>query len=133
MPASERHASFVASRANRRGLITPATRYECPHSNRKSSKRTPGSQLPHPLREFELAKLPRIQQALLAQIDVLHGRDILRRRFADATRDDDGVRLEDDAVVDDLVDREGEDVVVFNQGSFIGGVPAGRKEKIGMR
>lgn len=89
------------------------------------------SQLPHSLREFELAELPRIQQPLLAQIDVLHGRDILRRRFADATRYDDGVRLEDDAVVDDLVDGEGEDVVVFNQGAFIDGVPAREEDKWG--
>lgn len=95
------------------------------------ARETPGSQLPHPLREFELAEFPRIQQPLLAQIDVLHGRDILRGRFADATRYDDGVRLEDDAIVDDLVDGKGEDVVVFNQGSFIDGVPAREEEKWG--
>lgn len=61
-------------------------------------------QLPHPLRKFQLAKFPSVQQALLAEIDVLDRRDILRWRFADSTGYHHWISLEDDTVIDNLVD-----------------------------
>ncbi len=55
------------------------------HSKDENSSNPTGSQLAHPLREFELTELPSVQQTLLAQVDVLDRGDILRRRFADST------------------------------------------------
>lgn len=78
--------------------------------------------LPHPLRQLHFPKLPRIQQALLTEIDVLHAGCVLRRRSRHAARDDDRVRLEDDTVVDDFVDRKGSEVVIFDEGALVGGV-----------
>ena len=76
--------------------------------------------LPHPLGQLHLPKLPHIQQPLLAQFERLDGADVLHGRSADAAGDDDGVGLEDDAVVDDFVDAEGDEVVVFDDGAFVG-------------
>jgi len=75
--------------------------------------------LPHPLRQLHLSKLPRIQQTLLAQIDILYAGRVLRRRPGHAARNDNGVRFEDDAVVDDFVDGEGGEVVVFDEGALV--------------
>lgn len=61
------------------------------------------SQLPYPLDPFGLEQLPRVHDALLAQIDALDAGDILGRRAGDAAGDDDRIDLEDDAVVDNLV------------------------------
>lgn len=84
----------------------------------------PSNRLPHPLRQLLLPKLPHVQEALLAQIDILDIRHVLRRGLADSTGNNHGVRLEDDAVVDDFVDGEGDKVVVFDDGAFVGGIPA---------
>jgi len=56
---------------------------------------------------------------LLTQIDILDARNILRRRPADAAGDDDGIRFEDDAVVDYFVAGEGDEVVVFDYRAFV--------------
>lgn len=61
------------------------------------------SQLPYTLDPFGLEQLPRVHDALLAQIDALDARDVLGWRPGDAAGDDDRIDLEDDAVVDDLV------------------------------
>jgi len=75
--------------------------------------------LPHPLRELPLPKIPHIQQALLTQIQLLDIRRILLRRPADPPRHHHGIRLQDDAVVDDLVDGKGDEVVVLDEGAFV--------------
>lgn len=49
----------------------------------------------------------------------------MRRGTADALGDNQRVRLEDDAVVDDLVDGEGDEVVVFDDGAFVDGLSVG--------
>lgn len=84
----------------------------------------PSQPLPHPLGQFHFPKLPRVHQPLLAEIDIFHTRHILHGRPADATGDNNGVRFEDDAVVDDFVDGEGDEVVVFDDGAFVRGIPA---------
>ena len=86
-------------------------------------------QLPHPLRQLPLPKIPHIHDPLLAQIQLLHVRRILLRWPTDPACDDDGIRLEDDAVVDDFVDGEGDEVVVLDQGAFVGGVPDSLSER----
>jgi hypothetical protein len=68
---------------------------------------------PHELNTLLLSKLPEVLDALLAEIDVFHVGSILGGGLGDAAGDHDGVGFEDDAVVDDLVDCEGDEVVVF--------------------
>lgn len=72
-----------------------------------------------------LAELVNLQEALFAEIDALHVGDVLCRRSADAASDDDGVGLEDDAVVDDLVNGQRSQIVVFNQRAFVDRVSVG--------
>lgn len=75
--------------------------------------------LPYPLAELHLAKLPGIQQTLLAEVDAAHALQILRGRSADARRNDYRVSLEDDAVVDNLVNGQRDEVVVFDNGALV--------------
>ena len=79
--------------------------------------------LPQPFRQSSSSKVPGVEQALLAKIDVPHVDHVLRRRLADAAGDDDRVRLEDDAVVHDLVKRYRDQVVVFDYGALVDRVP----------
>lgn len=60
-----------------------------------------------------------IIHTLLAQINALQLGDILRRRLANSLHDNSGVRFEDDTVVDDFVDCEGDEVVVLDDGAFV--------------
>lgn len=62
--------------------------------------------LSYPLGQLPLAKVPHVHQTLFREVNVLHRRHVLRRRFADTRGDNDGVGLEDDAVVYELVDGE---------------------------
>lgn len=80
---------------------------------------TPLQPLPYPLRQLPLSKLPRIQESLLRQLDIPHTRHILSRGPANARRDGDGVGLEDDSVVDELVNGQGDEVVVFDDGALV--------------
>ena len=93
-----------------------------PPSTSPITFRCPLKPLPHPLRELLFPKFPHVQEPLLAQLDSLPTKRILRRSLADPARDDDGIRLEHDAVVDDLVDRERDEVVVFDDGALVDGV-----------
>jgi hypothetical protein len=77
-------------------------------------KQSPSQSLPKPLPQLRLAELVQFEQTLFAQVHALHVGRILCRRARDAAGDDYGVGLEDDAVVDDFVDREGREVVVFD-------------------
>jgi hypothetical protein len=96
--------------------------------------------LSYPLRQLPLSKVPHVHQALFGEVDVLHRGHVLGRGLADARGNDDGVGLENDAVVDELIDGEGlfwlvlfvqvmvcvtyHEVVVLDDGAFIDRVPA---------
>lgn len=76
--------------------------------------------LPQSLRQPPFPKLPRIHQPLLRQINVLHIRRIRGRRSADPRCNENRVRFEDDAVVDDLVNGQRDEVVVLDDSAFVG-------------
>lgn len=78
--------------------------------------------LPQPLAQLSFAELVQFEQTLFAQVDALHVGRVLCGRLGDSAGDDYGVGFEDDAVVDDFVDREGGEVVVLNQGALVDGV-----------
>ena len=95
-----RHGPGHTSRNATRILSqTPTT--PCP-ANRMCLKA-----LPYPLSQLSLTKLPRVQEALFREIDVLHRGHVLRRGLADTRGNNDGVGFEDDAVVYELVYGEG--------------------------
>lgn len=75
------------------------------------------------LRQSSLTKLPGIEQTLLGQVDALDVRHVVRRRTADARGNKDGVGLEDDTVVDDLVDSQGDEVVVLDDSALVSRAP----------
>ena len=79
--------------------------------------------LPQALSETALAELPRIHQTLLGEVDVLHVGRIGGGGAADSRSDHDRVGFEDDSVIDDLVDSEGNKVVVLDDGTLVGGAP----------
>jgi hypothetical protein len=62
--------------------------------------------LPYPIGQLPLSKFPGVQEALLREFNVLHRGHVLRWGLADARGHDDGVRFQDDAVVDEFVDGE---------------------------
>lgn len=75
-----------------------------------------------PVGQFRLAKLGQVVDTLFAEVDAAEV-DILRRRLAHSLNDDGGVGFENDAVVDDLVNSEGNEVVVFNDCALVDGLP----------
>lgn len=79
--------------------------------------------LPYPFLQLRCSELPQLLQSLLGQVETFDRRHILLRRLADAGGDDDGVRLQHDAVVYNLVNGEGDQVVVFNDGPLVDGAP----------
>lgn len=79
--------------------------------------------LPQALGQTALAELPRIHQTLLGEVDVLHVGRIGGGGTADPRGDHDGVSFEENSVVDDLVDGEGNKVVVLDDGTLVGGTP----------
>ncbi len=83
------------------------------------------SHLSDPFHSFCFHIPPRVQEPLLAQINALHARNILRGRPRHAGRDDDRVCLEDYTFVDDLIDGERKKIVVFNESAFVGGISVG--------
>jgi hypothetical protein len=91
-----------------------------------SQNLTRSQPLPEPLAQFRLAKLVQLQETFFAQINALHVGRVLRRWAGDSAGDDYRVGLEDDAVVDDLVDGEGGQVVVLDEGALVDGVPVAR-------
>lgn len=80
--------------------------------------------LPQPVAQFRLAQLGEVIDALFAEIDILELSDILCRRPADALHDDGRIRFENDAIVDNFVEREADKVVVFENGSLVDGLSA---------
>ena len=75
---------------------------------------SPSKSLPQPIPQLRLPKLRQIIHALLTQINALQLRHILRRRLADSLHNNRRVGLEDNAIVDDLVNSEGDEVVVLD-------------------
>lgn len=79
--------------------------------------------MPQPVRQLGPAQLRQVVDALLAEgVDAAQV-DVLGRRFAHPLDDDGGVSLEDDAVVDNLVDGERDEVVVLDDGALVYGLP----------
>ncbi len=91
----------------------------------QTTKLGDSSHLSDPFDSFCFHITPRVQEPLLAQINPLHARDILRRGPRHAGRDDDRVCLEDYTFVDYLIDGEREEIVVFNESAFVGGISVG--------
>lgn len=80
----------------------------------------PDSQpLPQPIPQLRLPKLRQIVHALLTQINALQLRHILRRRLANPLHDNRRIRLEDNAIIDNLIDSQGNQVVVLDYGALI--------------
>jgi len=66
--------------------------------------------------------LRQVIDALFAEVDSAQVH-VLAGSLADALDDDSGVGLKDDAVVDYLVDSEGDEVVVLDDGSLVDRLP----------
>ena len=75
--------------------------------------------LPHPVHQLRLSKLRQVVDALLAEGVNAAEVHVLRWRLADPLDDDGRVRLKDNAVVDDLVHGERNQIVVLQEGSLI--------------
>lgn len=78
--------------------------------------------LSQPVGQFRLAVLGEVVDALLAEVDAADG-GVLGGSAADALDDNGGIRLEDDAVVDNLVDGERDEVVVLDDGALVDRLP----------
>ena len=68
--------------------------------------------LSYPLRQLPLSKLPRVQEPLLGEVEVLHRCHVLCGRPAHTGGHRDGISLQDDTVVYQLVDGKGLRVLV---------------------
>lgn len=79
--------------------------------------------LSQPVCQFRLAELRQIVDALFAEVDAADG-EVLCGCAADALDDDCGIGLENDAVVDDFVNGEGDEVVVFDNGALVHRLPS---------
>ena len=80
---------------------------------RLCSLESDGLHLSHALRQLVFAKLEQIINTLFAKVHTLDIRDILRRCPADPARHDHGINLEYDAVINDLVNGERDEIVVL--------------------
>jgi hypothetical protein len=79
--------------------------------------------LAHPLNELPLTKVPDVPQAFLRQIDTLNRGHILHGRTADTRGDDNRVRFQNDSIIHNLIDSQGNKVVVLDDGAAVGRVP----------
>lgn len=75
--------------------------------------------MPEPLAKLRFAELVQLEETLFAEIHALHVGCVLRRRAGHTACDDYRVCFEDDAIVDDLVDSEGGEVVVFDERALV--------------
>jgi hypothetical protein len=94
----------------------------CSDLSTTTPRHHPSQPLPQPIPQLILPILRQRIHTLLTQINPLQLHDILCRRTTNALCDDQRVRLEDDTVVDDLIDREGDEVVVFDYGALVDGL-----------
>jgi hypothetical protein len=79
--------------------------------------------LSEPVCKLGLSELGEIIDTLFTEVDAAD-LDILSGCFAHALDDDSGIGLEDNAVVDDLVNGEGDKVVVLDNGALVNGLPS---------
>lgn len=79
--------------------------------------------LSQPVGELRLAELRQVVDTLFAEINTAD-LEVLGRCAADALDNNRGVGLEDDAVVDNLVNGEGNQVIVFDNGTLIDRLPS---------
>lgn len=77
--------------------------------------------LSQPVREFALAQLRQVVDTLFAEINPAQV-DILCGRLAAALDDNCGISLEDDAIVDNFVDRQRDEVVVLDYRAPVDGL-----------
>jgi hypothetical protein len=75
--------------------------------------------LPQPIPQLGLPKLRQVIHTLLTQINALQLCHILRRRLANPLHDDRWIRLEDNAIIDNLVDRQGNQIIILNNGALV--------------
>lgn len=75
------------------------------------------------LGQAPLSEFPGIEQALFGEVDALHVWCIGGGGTADPGCDHNRVGLEDDSVVDNLVNCEGDQVVVLDDGTLVRGAP----------
>ena len=75
--------------------------------------------LPHPVHQLRLSELRQVVDALLAEGINAAEVHVLRWRLADTLDNDGRVRLKDNAVIDDLVYSERNQIVVLQEGSLI--------------
>jgi hypothetical protein len=80
--------------------------------------------LSQPVCQLGPAELCKVVDALLAEVDATQ-LYVLRGRTADSLEDDGRVGLEDDAVVDNLVNSERDEVVVLDDCALVDGLPGG--------
>lgn len=78
--------------------------------------------LPKPIRQLGLSELRQVVHALLAEVDATQV-DVLRGCLGDALHDNGGVRLQNDAVIYDLVDSERYEVVALDYRSSVYRLP----------
>ena len=80
--------------------------------------------LSHPLGQFVFAKLEQVINTLFAEVHALDVRDVLRWCPADPARHDHRIHFQYDPVIDNLVNGEGDEIVIFYQSAFVRRVPA---------
>ena len=85
--------------------------------------------LSHPLGQFIFTKLQQIVDALFAEVYTFDIRNILGRCPADPARHDHRINLKYDAVVDDFVNGERDEVIVFYESPFVCRIPATKGNK----
>lgn len=78
--------------------------------------------LAKPICELRLAELRQVVNTLFAEIDAAQG-NVLGGRAADPLDDDGRVGLQDDAIVDNFINGQRDEVVVFDNGSLINRLP----------
>ena len=85
--------------------------------------------LSHPLGQFVFTKFQQVVDTLFAEVYTFDIRNILGRCPADPARHDHRINLEYDAVVDDFVNGERDEVIVFYKSAFVCRIPATTRNK----
>ena len=93
-------------------IVIPSLPFFSPNSE-------PSQSLPQPIPQLRLPELRQVVHALLTQINALQLRHILRRRLANPLHDDRRVRLENYPIIDNLVNRQRDQIIVLDNRSFI--------------
>jgi hypothetical protein len=75
--------------------------------------------LPQPIPQLRLSKLRKIVHSLFTKINPLQLGNILRRRLANSLHNNRRIRFEDNSIIDNLVNSQGNEVIVFNYSALI--------------